>query len=74
MFWQREIFSPPEKTTYTSGNRNPEKNFLYFLKKTVLIFQEMETSKKFLIFRETSYISGENFQSPKNQNLLYFSK
>ena len=76
----------PEKILYISGNGN----FLYFLKRkfffysrngTFLIFQEMESTKKFFIFQETelfhisyngnlkktSYISGSSSPSSKNK-------
>ena len=49
-----------------------EKVFVFSQKKAFLIFWEMETPKKFLIFQETelSYISGN--RNPKN--FLYFRK
>ena len=37
-------------TSYISGNENPKKISYISQKKAVLIFQEMETPKKFLIF------------------------
>ena len=65
------------------------KKFIISQKKYFLIFQETETTKKLfifsqkkavLIFRETEILKknslyfSRNFQSPKNQNLLYFYK
>ena len=58
------------------------KKFLIFSQKKVVIFQEMETSKKFFIFQETelSHISAENFQARKMKRkpllkcFLYFGK
>ena len=49
-----------------------EKVFVFSQKKAFLIFWEMETPKKFLIFQEIelSYISGN--RNPKN--FLYFRK
>ena len=58
------------------------KKFVISQKKYFLLFQETETTKMLLIFsqkkavlifRETLYFR-RNFQSPKNQNLLYFYK
>ena len=46
------------------------KKFLIFSqKKSFLMFQEMETLRKFLMFKKTelSYISRSNFQSSKNK-------
>ena len=44
-----------ESFSYISESGNPKKDFLYFRK------------QNFLIFQETSYISGSNFPSPKNK-------
>ena len=44
-----------ESLPYISENGNPEKNLLYFRK------------QNFLIFQETSCISGSNFPSSKNK-------
>ena len=44
----------PRKISYSSGNKNPENNFLYFLKplQKFSIFQETETLENFLYFRK----------------------
>ena len=55
---------PPSAILHSSS-----KKFLYFL-----IFQKVELSrsniKNFLIFQQTSYISGSNFPSFKNEKTL----
>ena len=66
---------------------NIKKFLTFFKKKTFFIFltfRETKIPEKFFTFQETelSYISGNGnyltfrsyFQSPKNQNFLYFSK
>ena len=56
--------NPPEKLSYISGKRNPEKIVIFSQKKAVLIFQE--TPKQLSIFQETelSYISGNAYLEP----------
>ena len=49
-----------KKLYYISRNGNAEKNVLYFLKRSFLIFQEME-------IRKASYISESNFVSSKSK-------
>ena len=51
---------------------NPKK-LLFSQKKAVLMFQEMETPKKFFMFQETelSYALGSNFHSSKNKRTYY---
>ena len=62
------------------SSSNIKKFFIFSQKKAFLIFGETETPKKFLIFQETSYISGSNFElkkilkNPLWKNVLYFGK
>ena len=42
------------------------KGLIFSQKKAFLIFRDMKTPNNFLIFRETSYISGSNFLISKN--------
>ena len=58
---------PREKFLILQETEAPEKLLIFSQKKSVLIFQEKEAPKKFFIFQETSYISGSNFQSSKNE-------
>ena len=56
---------------------NIKKFLIFSQKKAFLIFRITETRKKFLMFQETelSYISENNFLSPKNEKTyLYFTK
>ena len=72
--WNPVLLSPrsknkktnPEKICYASGNWNPPKNSYSFSKNAALTFQETENLKN-SVFQETSYFSGNNFESWKNE-------
>ena len=72
----------PETIPYISGNRNPKKTF--YISGSNFPSSKSKTSqlwKSFLYFRKRNFLAPSlknvlcfrrNFQSPKNQNLLYF--
>ena len=64
IFREMEI---PKKIPYISGNGNAKKLLIFWETKLFLYFGKWKPRKSSLYFRR-------NFQGPKNQNFIYFSK
>ena len=68
MFWEMELFSPPQKFFLYFRKRKPQIISCISQKKVFLIFQKMETSKKFVISAYLDFDDGcfSNFRSSDN--------